>query len=37
MTPAVRRVLYVLLLVVVLVLWLLVGNFDATEAPYVEF
>lgn len=33
----VRRLVYVAVLVLVLVLWLATGQFDAVEAPYVGF
>ena len=32
-----RRLLYVALLVVALVVWLALGTFEGVEAPYVEF
>ena len=37
MTPAIRRILYVIFLIIVLALWLALGSFDAIEAPYVKF
>ena len=32
-----RRLLYVAFLVLLLALWVMFGDFDAVEAPYVDF
>ena len=32
-----RRLLYVVLLVLALIAWLVLGTFEGVEAPYVEF
>ena len=37
MKADVRRLWYILVLVIVLALWLALGGFDAIEAPYVGF
>jgi hypothetical protein len=37
MTPQLRRRLYLVACAVVLVLWVVFGHFEATEAPYVRF
>jgi len=37
MTPSARRRRYILMCVIVLVLWIWLGNFEAIEAPYVRF
>jgi hypothetical protein len=36
-TPSARRILYVLICAIVLVLWIRLGIFEAIEAPYVGF
>ena len=33
----VRRLLYIALLVLALIVWLALGTFEGVEAPYVEF
>lgn len=37
MTTVTRRRLYLIACVVILVLWIAFGNFEAIEAPYVRF
>lgn len=37
MTPSARRLFYIVICIIVLVLWIRFGNFEAIEAPYVRF
>ncbi len=37
MTPERRRLCYIVVCAIIVVLWIWLGNFEAIEAPYVRF